>query len=522
MAVTIAVRFPHGQYHATAWDSAPNAGDVEWPPTPWRLARALLSVWYSRHPSIDESTLTGVLDVLREPPRYWLPPATPEHTRHWLPQVKHRRWDSVSTAMTVDASLHVDPGDHVIYLWEDAEPSAEVRRALAQLVTSVPYLGRAESVCEARLLTEDDESLLNLDAAGWVGPSDEGTHRVLCLGSDTTRDDLEMTPDAMRAAKLPRPLGSRWVAYDRPVRTPGQRPDALGARCLDGRGVAGPHVLRWRVQSTAPFLAVHGLLATDALRATRLAAIERLGIGVDDRLLHGHLARRSDGRPHEFDAHEGAHWLWLEGDAHAPQAPAFSWSSTSSEPAADSIPSKRVVRDLALWVPAGIPTATLDGLTRGGLFRPTGYQPRGYVPADLQLVGAGSPAEVLPELTSTATDEWVSATPFLSTRHRRPNETFEAFLSGNVTREWRRRCEHQDDAPQVARVECIDDHYGPRWAARYHRRRWLLPRSTARRRGIPEPTLQTMVRIGFDRPVRGPVSLGALSHFGFGLFVPMR
>jgi len=46
--ITLAFHFPGGRYHATPWGHQVNEGLVEWPPSPWRLLRALLSCGYTR------------------------------------------------------------------------------------------------------------------------------------------------------------------------------------------------------------------------------------------------------------------------------------------------------------------------------------------------------------------------------------------------------------------------------------------------------------------------------------------
>jgi hypothetical protein len=61
MAVAMGFEFPLGEYHATPWDRAVNSGDSEWPPSPWRIVRALLSVWHTRCPDLDPA-LGGVGD----------------------------------------------------------------------------------------------------------------------------------------------------------------------------------------------------------------------------------------------------------------------------------------------------------------------------------------------------------------------------------------------------------------------------------------------------------------------------
>ncbi len=518
MGVTITVRFPHGQYHATAWDSAANGGDVEWPPSPWRLARALLSVWYTRCPHIPETHLAEVLDVLREPPRYWLPPVTSEHTRHYFPQTEFRSGDEKpKTVMTLDSAVHVTPGAPIVYQWE-REVSQDARSSLSTLVESLPYLGRAESVCEAELV--DDLGVLgSLDPLGWCEPAPDGGNRVLCLTESTTRAELEQRPDAMRAAKRLQPEASRWVSYTRPVRSPDRRRSGTPAA-----RPSGVRVVRWRVSSTAPFGAEFGLYATEALRAGRTKALEEADSVTS--AWTGHIMRKNglSGPPLEHDGHEAVHWFWLEG---GDRGEVFDWSGEVDRGSVVP-PAGRRVRDLAVWLPReDIDERAVASVVRGyrgqsGLFRPRGYQPKGYVPADLHLVGVGSPEMVLPELVRPTAREWVSATPYLVTRHRRRSQTVPEFIEADVRREWSRRSFLA--GAELESVEVVDAEYPSRWAQQYRRRRWLLPEGARRSRGMGVPSEQAMVRLRLTRPlgVPVPVALGALSHFGFGLFVPMR
>lgn len=537
MSVTISVRFVHGLYHATGWDSAPNRGDVEWPPSPWRLARALLSVWYTRLPTIEADTISQIIDLLREPPRYWLPAVSPEHTRHYKPQNDYQTGARPDTTLTLDASVYVDPGESLIVTWPDVDAAPQVREALAALLGGLPYLGRAESVCEAHLVPEGADPAKDRDPLGWCAPDEGGSHRVLCLDETTTQTDLELRPDEVSAQRRLVPAGSRWVAYSQPLLTREERRDAAAvsnARA-EGNGSATrwhagasptrglTHVLRWRLNSPAPFLAWNGLLATEGLRARRVAQVKRDGL--DAPLIHGHRERDAEHRPRSFDLHEGAHWLWLEGGDRG-TGDAFDWVPAVAD-GTGRPPTRRVVRDVALWVPGGIAAEHLSSLLVGGLMRPEGYTPNGYRASGLQLVAIGSPTDCLPEFTSNGATDWVSATPFLSMRHRRKGDSVQAFVRDEVRREWARRHD-SSDCPEITDVSLVDTefdavvHDGQKWAAHYRRHRWLVSADSARRRGIKPPTGESMVRIRFDRPIGGPLSLGGLSHFGFGLFMPMR
>ena len=75
------LRFPAGRYHATPWGRHVNEGAVEWPPTPWRIVRALIATWYLKAREIPTATLRSLVSALSQPPTFRLPPASTSHTR---------------------------------------------------------------------------------------------------------------------------------------------------------------------------------------------------------------------------------------------------------------------------------------------------------------------------------------------------------------------------------------------------------------------------------------------------------
>ncbi|MEL6613193.1 MAG: type I-U CRISPR-associated protein Csb2, partial [Bacteroidota bacterium] len=78
--------FVAGHYHATAWGHQVNEATVEWPPSPWRILRALVSAWYRLdRPSTMESAMSMVGKLASCDPVYDLPPFCEAHTRHYMP-----------------------------------------------------------------------------------------------------------------------------------------------------------------------------------------------------------------------------------------------------------------------------------------------------------------------------------------------------------------------------------------------------------------------------------------------------
>jgi CRISPR-associated protein Csb2 len=88
MPVVIKLTFLGGRYHATPWGRHVNEGVPEWPPSPWRLLRALVAVWKRTCPHLEVASVKRVLEELVHPPLFHLPPHCVAHTRHYMPWEK--------------------------------------------------------------------------------------------------------------------------------------------------------------------------------------------------------------------------------------------------------------------------------------------------------------------------------------------------------------------------------------------------------------------------------------------------
>lgn len=141
--LTIAFGFPAGRYHATAWDHHVNEGTVEWPPSPWRIARALVAASYKLWPTADAAELRAVLEPLLEPPSYRVPAAGQGHSRHYMPTGQPGKPVKVFDAFVAPA------GDLIVH-WPSVQLDAAQRQLLDRILDALSYLGRAESWVEAR------------------------------------------------------------------------------------------------------------------------------------------------------------------------------------------------------------------------------------------------------------------------------------------------------------------------------------------------------------------------------------
>jgi CRISPR-associated protein Csb2 len=148
--IGLEVRFLAGRFHANAWHQAHNEGIAEWPPSPWRILRALISAAYAEDLPVPE--VEALVEKLRTLPRYRLPLAVDAHTRHYMPNTddaNHERAKVFDAFVAIEGGAR-DPQPMTI-AW-DVTLSEVERVLLARLARRVTYLGRAESWSDVRVV----------------------------------------------------------------------------------------------------------------------------------------------------------------------------------------------------------------------------------------------------------------------------------------------------------------------------------------------------------------------------------
>src|SRR5690625_2334978 len=136
--LAIAFRFVAGRHHATPWGQHVNEADVEWPPSLWRLLRALVAVWHRKldHEDYPESRLVELIEALSEvDPLYQLPAAVHAHSRHYMPAPQR-------TALVFDAFLRVDRKSDLVVAWPGVALQTEPLRLLDVLRSEERRVGQ--------------------------------------------------------------------------------------------------------------------------------------------------------------------------------------------------------------------------------------------------------------------------------------------------------------------------------------------------------------------------------------------
>jgi CRISPR-associated protein Csb2 len=474
MPTTLAFRFPLGRYHANPWDRAVNEGASEWPPSPWRILRALVATWHTRWPDLPAAEIDPILDALADPPAYRTPAAGTGHTRHYMPDLDHRKAETGHTDLTLDPFLTIDKQGELQVRW-DADLSAGQREVLSKLAELIPYLGRSESVCQARLLDGDEESVPD---EAWWRPDVAGRTRTRLLvpARPFSREVLEATTAGVRKQKRTVPPKTTWVTYALGNPAPGP-----ATRRPDRRNVPLPTAIRFAVVGRAPVQLTNSVLIADEAHSTAARLLEKADIPDARR-------RQIMGTGGAATDHGHAHWVPIAGPG---ESAAF-------------------IHTLLVYVPNGLEPAEIGAILSAGKISgkrggADGYEVRGFPEQRLLFQAAGQVRDVAPELVAPAgATRWRSVTPYLPVRHRH-KESAEEYVTADVSRELCYR-----NLPELAAVTAVEPLAG---RVNQFRRYRIGERLRASRVGVG-------LQLTFVTPAEGPILLGQLSHFGFGAFVP--
>ena len=493
--LALAFTFPSGHYHATPWDRHVNEGAVIWPPEPWRVLRALIATWHHKVKPLgrhEESTLRGLIEALSQSlPEYALPPASHNHTRHYMPQQ-----GPDDKKLIFDAFAAVSREERLVMAWPELVLSSEQLALLDDLLAVMGYLGRAESWVEAsrydgtfqpncRPGSEPSAKELPGESAGEsreeivsllapLSPDDYGNLRKKFLADKKTAKKLDRTlPESLldalsvetsdlRALGWSQPPASRKELYRRPAEA--LRPQRKPQPTTPPTATTAHYILVGK-----PLPRVEDTVRIGELfrRAVMSAAKEVFGEDAIPAIISGH------GLPKE---NRHRHALYLP------------WDLNNDG---------RIDR-LIFHLPGGMdmPVRQMaEGLKR--LWSHDG--------GEWQLVLENIAAAEASGRLLAHTREWISITPYLHPWHVK--------RGFDVAAQIRRECAMRGMPEPMELIPLPTVKVGTQLRRSLHFRRFR------EKRDLEQPDRKgSFWRIRFAQPVAGPVSLGSCCHFGLGLF----
>jgi CRISPR-associated protein Csb2 len=145
--ITVELRFLANRYHGTGWGRHVNEGVAEWPPSPYRLIRALYDVWKRKAPHLADTDVELLFRKLASdlPVFYGAEKVVPAHTRSYL---NSNTLDPTDKSLIFDAFVSLAPGQPCWIQW-NVELDKRLKELFAELLGGLNYLGRSESWVEA-------------------------------------------------------------------------------------------------------------------------------------------------------------------------------------------------------------------------------------------------------------------------------------------------------------------------------------------------------------------------------------
>ncbi len=505
--LAIAFQFLTGRYHANPWGRHVNEADIEWPPSPWRILRALIACW---HHKLDpqhspQSQLADLIDALSEaPPVYHLPPAVHNHSRHYMPKYDGK------TTLVFDAFARLDTDVPLVAIWRQLELNNDLLALLDELLEKLGYLGRADSWVEAyrmdpakitdypvnchpgnQAISKAGESQEIIQLITPLPATQHATQRQRLIADHaqsskgavkkqllntlpkTLIEALSLDTADYQKSGWSQPPASHTISYQRPL-------DCLRISFMPPRAKIMPATTARFILDGKPSPRIE-----DSLRIGewfRRAVIGRAGKLFDGEVpseLSGHRLPDNNRHQHAFYLPEDA-----EGNGH--------------------------IDHILVHAPSGFSAGAQKVLHRLEKL----WEGRKGIEYRLLLEAMGSTVPFHDTtLIAPDTPTWISATPYLSPWHTKRNRPLDIQLLGFIHKECMLR-----NIPAPIGLDIL-----PYLKIRgkqirslnFQRFRKGKPNNPADQRGH-------LLRLHFDTPPQGPLALGYACHFGLGLFRPEK
>jgi CRISPR-associated protein Csb2 len=503
--LTLRLSFPWGRYYAHPWGLNPaRITEAEWPPSPWRLLRAIAAAWFQANPGREASAeLIQTLEALgRELPVFFLPKVSFSRTIHYQPNYGATPKADVALAKykRVRHENHfVSVAGDVLVQWKltgTSETSANtVRSLVGSIVGRISYFGRAESVCEVEVVdaASDDRPVAEVAVQAdkpcrQIGSrfrdvfcpnpatfqaTDLWQRRADSPGNGSVRKHLVQ---GLLDAPQPLPDGAAWFSYHMPAGWPERwvvRHAKPAKRKVANHRIVS-HFLEFSLQCRIPVPTKFTVSIAEFFRA---AAVRNH--------LRPSFALTGHDRPKGYETgHHHAFYL----------------------PIPDN--SGQYLSHLRIWCPYGFTQQEVNALTGVGF-----------------LPWAGARFPVRPVLLRIERDlpkrnpssVWRSVTPFVPPRYWYRKK----FAEGRV---------REPDCPENQLRACLSDNGTNPTDVRISRveianSNWDISKVHLHAEAQNEPTHRVGVylEIAFAAPVTLPFpSYGHSAHFGLGQFEPLE
>lgn len=503
MRLVLQQSFPLGRFHATPWRVNPFDDPYgEWPPSPWRLTRAVVARWYQWRRETagtwPKDEIESLIRALCRSDYYF---HLPEQARQfvilrqyqpmefgWNPATKKAAGTkSYGTSLTQDNAWCVPPDEDLFWFIEGNGWTPELVEVLDRCLERIVYFGRAEawtSICRT------DKAPVSANVTLSEGKVSGGLAPVLVPSPDAVRTDIErVTQDSRAARNIPQ--GARLLYARRPSRPPAReisrraqtRPDAHLIQFALGWAVAPER--RVTVRLTARFRAA--VLRNLIRMKTKGAAVRwsDAPTGVRDAIA-GMTGKDFQGVPLRGPRAHAEFLLWWDGD----------------------VPTRLLVWRGARPFDEDEQESILCAAAQELSWAATGPDAEAW---KIKLIPLDTAVAPPPGFDGVSATTWRTLTPYVPPRHYLRGGRVR--VSETIENQVRRELATRGYAPST-KLLTVEEIGQPTWVAVH------VPRREAESRSAIGDRRGYWLRLRFSEPIAGPVRLGHSSNFGLGLFAP--
>ena len=468
--ITLGFRFNAGRYHATKWATSTSEGQIDWPPSPWRILRAIISSWKIYHNDISNDVMLPIIRAMcSEAPKFRLPPTTQSHTRHYVPIISHDGKSLTKTEKMIDAFLAMDKNETLYVMW-GSEINEKQKSTLQEVVQDLKYLGRAESWCYAFVTDERVEPNCSPLGSDEV-TSDAQLTDVMCPLHNATLEDICVRVQDLHSRNVQYPPKTALVNY-------AVQPHAKIGTHVAATDDQNVKVVRFTITGSVRPKITEAMAVGDAFKRVAMAKYRRQN---PDAEMSGTLSGRNPDRSVKKDNHSHAFFLpTAEDDSRVLDHITVVSNKSFTDKEIQALGSvKKVWRDKMFC------TVYMDKGKRDSW--------------DVAILRRAK--------------KWESVTPYVPNRHPKVRGIGSDRKEVDSPRDQIVRELKNRGFPSARNVSVRGSDSRVSGFLPVEFKRW--------RKGGLAAFGAYSATIEFDEPARGPLSLGHSSHFGLGMFVPV-
>ena len=461
--LTIEIKFEANRYNATPWMNNVNENIPEWPPSIYRLFRAMIDSWKRKYDYIPEDKIISIFDKLsKTKPSFKIPEYTSSYTVSYMNVKDNKIIPNNQSALIYNPFVYIVEPLYIIFNTDIGE---EDKNILSKILSGINYLGRSESWVSISIIDKNIEPNCKPDENGdyYVSvPKEIKDSKILSSIEKTTKD--------LQKSNIPEEMEIERYSLNSDSFSANRRNQKTGKTSIKS--------VLYEINSVSLPMIYNTVMLSEKIHRSLLSAGERMyhavpekfsGRAVDGTLLKGH--RHLYIMPLDVDNDGKLDHVLLKGKENL------------------SANELNIINNVKFI-----------------------YQKEGKIQlTPIQYYSNNEDIEIL----FHPSKYWISETPIMFSRHYKKNKgLYSEWLKNEVIKELKFHYVIKDDS-DIENIEMINH------INKHGRNYYWLNFKRSRKQNEPEK-FGYGFKITFKNNVGGPFCAGYSAHFGLGMFLPAR